>query len=130
MNKEVKLNFVHLCDNAFWSADRKLNLIGIFTNINAFEFPVVHPTFSVAVNFVAKNFVGKKNTLFITLLDEDENEVGEKLEVKLNIAKDEQEINFIGNVVNTLFERPGSYSLNLELEEMLIAKVPLFLNKI
>jgi len=46
-----KLNFIHLCDSAFISAENgNLNLIGIFDTIISANFPAVHPKFSLVVN--------------------------------------------------------------------------------
>ena len=43
----MKLQYALLCDYAFLSVDRKVNIIGVFETISAQKFPVSHPKFVI-----------------------------------------------------------------------------------
>ena len=47
-----KLQFIVVCEHAFLSAgSNNLNIIGVFSQINAAKFPFNYPRFSLVVNF-------------------------------------------------------------------------------
>ena len=113
----TKLNFVHLCDNAFLSAEGKLNLIGIFKNISVVKFPASHPTMTVVVNIT----VDKEIALKIRLQKKKAKEPISTIETKLTPPeKDNIEIGFIANFNNIKFEESGEYEV-----EILIDNKPL-----
>lgn len=46
----MEIKFIHVCEMAFATEHSKnINIIGIFENINAANFPAAHPRFAVAV---------------------------------------------------------------------------------
>lgn len=47
----IKLNYAHICDYAFLSANRTPTLIGIFSEINGKSLPAVHPLMVVVADF-------------------------------------------------------------------------------
>ncbi len=52
----LKVNFLHVCENAIIEqGSGNLSLIGIFENINAQNFPAMHPVMSIVVGFENKN---------------------------------------------------------------------------
>lgn len=118
-----KLNFAHICDMAFLSKEDKLNVIGIFKNIGARSFPIVHPKMSCAVNIT----IDKRATLKLQILESKNKEMLSKIEAKLDPKfdkKKELEIGFIGDFVNLKFENPGIYDLEIWLDDDLVKAVP------
>lgn len=52
----LKVNFLHVCEGAIIEqGSGNLSIIGIFENINAQNFPAMHPTMSVVVGFENNN---------------------------------------------------------------------------
>ncbi|OGY22787.1 MAG: hypothetical protein A2126_01330 [Candidatus Woykebacteria bacterium GWB1_45_5] len=122
----MKLLYALLCDSAFLSIDRKVNIIGVFETINAAKFPVTHPKF-VIVGSVAPS---KKNfKMSINIVDE-ENKVpvlGDIQEREVSLPKEGggQNFNFIVEVVNANFAKPGSYSVKISIDSEVIGEIPL-----
>lgn len=50
-SKKLELKSFIICDKAFFSEDKKLNIIGIFDQIFADTYPVTHPFMSLATMF-------------------------------------------------------------------------------
>lgn len=46
----MTINFVHICEHAFFSEDKKLSVLEIFDTINASSFPANHSKLSLAIN--------------------------------------------------------------------------------
>lgn len=52
----LKVNFLHFCENAIVEqGSGNLSIIGIFENINAQNFPAMHPSMSIVVGFENSN---------------------------------------------------------------------------
>jgi hypothetical protein len=67
----VQIKFAHLCDYAF-VGNGKLGMIGIFDQLNAPDFPHIHPfAFLVIGVQIASAEVGKKLTCAVQVRDED-----------------------------------------------------------
>lgn len=108
----AKLNFVHLCDKAFLSIEGKLNLIGIFKNINVPKFPAVHPQMTVVVNLD----IDKSVNLKIRVQRKEAKEPLATMEVKLDPPKNEKgasEMGFISDFNNVKFEKSGEYEIEI-----------------
>jgi len=50
--ENVKLNFAHICDYASFSEGGKLNISGIFKNVNSAEFPITLSQMFIVVNIL------------------------------------------------------------------------------
>lgn len=120
-----KLNFVHLCDTAFFSQEGKLNVIGIFKVIGTRQLPVVHPKLSVVLNLT----LSKPAKLKLQILKRETGETIAKLEAKLeqkNENEHEKEINFISDFNSIKFEENGEYRVEIWIDDELIEVIPFF----
>jgi len=121
----MKLLYALLCDYAFLSIDKKVNIIGVFETINAAKFPVTHPKF-VIVGSVApskKNFkmslnIAEKGTGTLVLGDVHEREVSLP-------TGQTQNFNFIVEVINTNFPKPAEYVVEIKIDSEVIGEIPL-----
>ncbi len=109
----MKLVYSLLCDSAFLSIDRKVNIIGVFETIKAASFPVSHPKF-VLVGSVSPS---KKDFKMAVEIVKDTgksilNQAQER-EVSLPALESGKNFNFIIDIVNTIFPEMGVYSVNL-----------------
>jgi hypothetical protein len=118
---EFKINFLHVCENAFFSDDKKLNIIGIFEIINAPGFPAIHPRFSIVLNFSGDI---AKSTPFFIILSPD----GSKELVKVQINKNtfpnqdlKKNNNLILNFMGFSFQTSGKYRLILKVDDQIIS---------
>src|SRR3990167_891819 len=121
----MKLLYVLLCDHAFLSIDKKVNIIGVFETINAAKFPVIHPKF-VIVGSIAPN--KKDFKMSINIVDQEGSQVlGDIEEREVNLPKsgEGQNFNFIVEVVNSNFAKPGVYSVKITIDGEIIGEMPL-----
>jgi hypothetical protein len=125
----MKLLYTLLCDYAFLSIDRKVNIIGVFETINAQKFPVTHPKF-VIVGSVAPSKKSFKMSLNIVEKETGTSILGDIHERDVNLpAGHDQNFNFIVEVINTNFTKPGSYVVEIKIDGKVIGEVPLRLTE-
>src|SRR4030066_1565425 len=113
----MKLLYALLCDSAFLSIDRKVNIIGVFETLNAGKFPVTHPKF-VIVGSIAPS---KKNfKMSINVVDQENGQpvLGDAQEREVNLPKEggDNNFNFIVEVVNANFAKAGNYAVKIKID--------------
>lgn len=119
MNQGVVLNYAFVCDQAFFSEGRKLNIIGIFQNISGPTLPIIHPQLFIVANFT----VDKQGEYTVQVKLK---KVGEKksilnpLNLKLKAEKDKSEVGLIGQLTNLKFEENGEYTVQLFINSELV----------
>ena len=122
----MKLLYALLCDNAFLSIDKKVNIIGVFENINAPKFPVSHPKF-VIVGSVAPS--KKDFKMSISIIEKETNSavLGDIQEREVNLPKigEGHNFNFIVEVINANFAKPGEYLVKITIDGEVIGEIPL-----
>ncbi len=109
----MKLLYVLLADHAFLSIDKKVNIIGVFETINAVKFPVTHPKF-VVVGSIAPS---KDKFKMGVVLSDNEGKplMGNANEKEINLPKEsvKRNFNFIVEIINPTFPRPGGYKVQI-----------------
>lgn len=118
-NRDIKLNFLHICENAFFSDDKKLNIINIFDIINISNLPAIHPRFSLATGLFGditkhKLFIEIKSPSGIPILESEYKEIKENMKNKTNL---------VINIVGVVFKEIGKYKILLKTEEGIIDEV-------
>ena len=115
MDKKNKLNFLHICDYASFGEAGKLNILGIFENINSLKFPYQHPQFFVAANISIVE--PGEHECVLRVNDPDKVEIGKFSlpKIKININKDQQNANIgiIGQFNGVNFSKPGDYNVQV-----------------
>ncbi|MDD4804051.1 MAG: hypothetical protein PHN69_02660 [Candidatus Pacebacteria bacterium] len=110
---EFKLNYLHICDIAFLSENKKANIIGIFKVIYSSTFPMAYPKFSVIISLDTNPIITKGNhklqLKLIRMSDGKEN--NQIVNVDFEVSTDQNEINFIVDIVNSIFEKQDKYNL-------------------
>src|SRR3972149_10995469 len=109
----MKLLYGLLCDYAFVSIDRKVNIIGVFETINAQKFPVTHPKF-VIVGSIAPSKKDFKMSINIVDKKTGSTVLGDVHERQVNLPDEKAaNFNFIVEVINTNFSHPGEDSIQI-----------------
>ncbi len=108
----LKVNFFHVCENALIEQGTgNLSIIGIFENINAQNFPAMHPSMSIVVGFENKNpgiydvefeFLDEKGTIL-------------KIPAKINIGANGRG-NFLNKIVGYQIPRELTQKIKLNYE--------------
>jgi hypothetical protein len=122
----MKLLYALLCDNAFLSIDRKVNIIGVFENINAPKFPVTHPKFVIVGSVVPDK---KDFKMSISVVDKETGSpvLGDIQEREVNLPKigEGHNFNFIVEVINANFSKPGEYTVKITIDGKVVGEIPL-----
>ncbi len=49
MDNKVTIEFAHICENVIVAKNGNLSIINIFNQINAANFPAIHPSFTIVI---------------------------------------------------------------------------------
>ena len=121
----MKVTYALLCDSAFLSIDRKVNIIGVFETINAQKLPVTHPKF-VIVGSIAPSKKDFKMSINIVDKKTGSTVLGDVHERQVNLPDEKAaNFNFIVEVINTNFSHAGEYSVQINIDGKAIGEIPL-----
>lgn len=116
----MEVNFAHLCDYATVSQDGKLSVMGIFSQINAVQVPVMHAQMYLAFELgFDYTEVGKEFTAEVQVVDEDGRLIwgvkgaGTIRSSTLSKPGDGPTAGQIFAITNLRFEKFGTYDVNI-----------------
>lgn len=117
-----RLNYTILCDDVRQELGGKFSLMGLFESIYANAFPAVHPRFAIV-----NEWTGGKGDfkLKIRLLTPNKQEVLSESEAVLKLFSETQRHRDISVRFNTSFNSPGTYWVEMLLDDERINLVPL-----
>jgi hypothetical protein len=120
----VKPVLVHtiLCDDVRQEMGGKFSLMGLFETISAATFPAIHPRFAIMNEWSGGRgeFIAK-----IRVLAPDRKTVISESEAKLALFNETQHHRDISLRFNTTFPTPGTYWIEMLLDNAQVALVPL-----
>jgi len=129
-NENIKLNFIHICDYASLGEGGKLNVSGIFENINVKGFPAVHPQMFVVTNIIVKKYGEFKEV--IKIIDDEKNDIINPLEFNLKFPSSRQEkqakLGVIAQLNNIKFEKAGVYKVQIWVNDSQLGETLLNVN--
>ena len=122
-----------LADSANVSQEGKLNIMGIFSQINAQSLPLRYPHMALALSLVAQvPEGGRKHQAVISCMDEDGSKLFEAnatIDVEIKDPPNPATVNQIINLQLMEFHKEGDYSFNIlinnELKRSVILAVKL-----
>lgn len=106
-NENIKINFLHTCDNAFFSDDKKLSIIGIFDLIHADRFPALNPKFSIAISVTGQIYDKKRN---IEIISPNGNIIVSS-EMPTYGLEGKPKTNLVVNLIGVVFPEAGAYRI-------------------
>ncbi len=117
-----KLSYTILCDDVRQELGGKYSLMGLFESIYANSFPAVHPRFAIV-----NEWGGGKGEfrLKIRLLATNRRDVLSESEAVLNLFNETQKHRDISVRFNTTFATPGTYWIQMLLDDEQAGLVPL-----
>lgn len=108
----LKVNFFHVCDNLIIEERTgKFSIIGIFENINALNFPAMHPYMNIVVGFENNN----PGIYGVELVFLDEKDEILKLTTKINIGSNGKG-NWVHKIVGYQIPREATQKIKLNYE--------------
>ena len=126
--KDFKLNFIHLCDEAIFSQDGKLSLIGIFEVVNVAAFPGSLLRAFLVFNLNLLNKTLNKADLDIAIKKEDTKKEVLKLptltpSITRNTSNNELKLGITLQLNNITFQEAGKYFIELKANQELVGKL-------
>jgi hypothetical protein len=110
----MKLNFLHICENAFVDKKERLSVINIFEGISSEGFPAVSSRFSIVTNISGELKKYEQKIEIISPKGKKIMEVRKGVETK-GIS------NFIANLTNIVFPEAGEYKIKIYINEELFS---------
>jgi hypothetical protein len=124
----MDLSLLLVADYANTTSDGKLNVMGIFGNITANEFPATHPEMYIIAQLTASPAeYGRVFKFEMKLLDEDGVEmgtVGGENTVPRPEGGRQISLNHVMRFVNVMFPRPGVYEFAVLVDNDLKGSIP------
>lgn len=123
-NTKIKprLSYTILCDDVRQEMGGKFSLMGLFESIYANTFPAIHPRFAIV-----NEWIGGKGEfkVKIRILSPNKKEILSESEAILNLFSETQRHRDISVRFNTTFATPGTYWLEMLLDNERVGLVPL-----
>ena len=117
-----------LCDAAT-DDNGKLNLLGAFDTIYTQQLPALHPQCSIAFRVTFSGEDEGAHKLKLNFVDSDGRSIMPAIDIPVEVALPGEVFfvtrNFIVNIQQLKFETPGLYSIDISLDEKILANIPL-----
>lgn len=125
---EVKNAF--FCDYANLEVSGKVNVLGIFNDINSVQFPVTQSQFFFVALIEGHRSESGQHQIKINFVDEDGKDVLPSMNAPFEITSNKPDSTFILNLQGVVFSKPGAYSADIVVDNHHLRSVKLVLNKI
>ena len=123
-----------VADYANVTGDGKLNVMGIFNDINAISFPARHSSMHLIAKLGPElSEYGQKRTFTVILMDTDGNHIMElsgEFEVPNAQGGRKPEVNIILDLKDTILPKPGRYVFVLLIDKDQKDELTLYVNQI
>lgn len=121
------LHYAHLCEMAFLSQNGNLNIIGIFENVNATQFPTVFPKLAIIVALSTN--VGKHQTVIRFINSSTKQEVMNPITIGLDVKDTGNPIRLIGDINNLNIKEEGAHLIRVEFDGNPLVELPFTVKK-
>jgi hypothetical protein len=121
-----------LCDAAT-DSHGKLNILGTFDTIYTSQLPAVHPQCSIALRMTFNKVEEGPHKVQINFVDEDGRPVVQLPPMPIEVAVPDDTIfvsrNFVINIQQLKFEKPGLYSIDIAMDGRQEGSIPLLVKQ-
>jgi len=129
------LNFIHLCDEANFTQDGKLNLTGIFDVINAIEVPSILPKAKLVANFSIHGQRSSEIPLVVEIINKQTQEAMLKtdsiiMKIDTNNPAQNASVGIMLDILNVTFAREGTYEVRVVVDGGLVGNKLITVTKI
>lgn len=112
----------------------KLNVMGIFNDINVAAFPVRYPLMHLILKLGAElGEFSQSRTVTVKLLDEDGSEVlsiPQRIDIPKSSGGRRPEMNFIMELRDVVFQKPGRYDFVILIDNDHKKDLPIYVNHV
>ena len=121
-----------LCDAATDNSG-KLNVLGTFDTIYTTQLPAVHPQCSIALRMTFSKPEEGAHKVRLTFVDEDGKPVMPTIDMPVEVKVPDDSIfvsrNFIVNIHQLKFDRPGLYAVDIAVDDRQVGSIPLLVKQ-
>lgn len=121
-----------LCDAAT-DYNLKLNILGTFDTIYTAQLPAIHPQCSIALRLTFNKVEEGAHKVKLNFVDEDGKLVMPSIDIPLDVAVPDDTIfisrNFIINIQQLKFEKPGLYAIEIAMDGRQEGTIPLLVKQ-
>lgn len=130
----MKLLLFLAADYANVTGDGKLNVMGVFNDINATNFPARHASMYLVAKLGAElGEYGQNRNFSVVLLDQDGNQIMDvqgQLEIPKSQLGRKPDVNIILDLKDVIFPKPGPYTFVIMIDKDHKGELTLYANKI
>jgi len=113
----MKLEFAFFADAATTDSGGKLNVLGIFNNVNAHAYPCTHPRMCFVAKISSHRSEYGKHDLTITIVDEDGQDVHKQIQGLVEFHSQAPDAQIIMDFNHFTIPRPGVYSVDIAVDK-------------
>lgn len=117
----MKLKYSFFCDAANVDSSGKVSALGIFTNIKVLQFPAKHPMMTFVACIEGRRSESGKHPFHINFIDDDGKDIMPTIHGEINITPKSSSTNIMINLNAITFPKPGTYSLDLVVDNQVLA---------
>jgi hypothetical protein len=133
MALDMDLQVAVLCDAAT-DSHGKLNILGTFDTIFTSQLPAVHPQCSIAMRMSFSKAEEGQHQIHINFVDEDGKPVMRNVPMAIEVKVPDDTIflsrNFVINIQQLKFEKPGLYAIEVAMDGRQQASIPLLVKHV
>jgi hypothetical protein len=117
----MKLKYSFVCDAANVSQSGNLNVLGIFKNISATNFPATHSKMVYVASMDFHRSEMGNHKFRVNFVDDDGRNVMQPIEGEISVRDGNLAANIILEINNITFNKPGTYCIDLTIDSQHIA---------
>jgi hypothetical protein len=130
---DMDLQVAVLCDAAT-DTHGKLNILGTFDTIFTSQLPAVHPQCSIALRMSFSKSEEGKHQVNINFVDADGKPVMRSVPLGIEVKVPDDSIflsrNFVVNIQQLKFEKPGLYAIEIAMDGQQNGSIPLLVKQL
>jgi hypothetical protein len=128
----MEIQVAVLCDAAT-DYQGKLNILGTFDTIFTAQMPAVHPQCSIALRMTFGKEEEGSHKMKLSFVDEDGKAIMPNIDIPVDVTVPEDSIflsrNFLINIQQLKFDKPGLYSINIAVNGRQEGNIPLLIKQ-
>lgn len=128
----MEIQVAVLCDAAT-DYQGKLNILGTFDTIFTAQMPAVHPQCSIALRMTFGKEEEGSHKMKLSFVDEDGKAIMPNIDIPVDVTVPEDSIflsrNFLINIQQLKFDKPGLYSINIAVDGRQEGNIPLLIKQ-
>lgn len=129
----MNIQVAALCDAAT-DYNGKLNLLGTFDTIFTKQLPAIHPQCSIALRIIFSKIEEGSHKVKMNFVDEDGKFVMPSIDMPVDVSLTDDanflSRNFVINIQQLKFDKPGSYSIDVAINGRHEANIPLMVKHV